>query len=523
MLTTEFLNIVNAICPDKEAVVFEGQRLTYAELNQRANKLAHALTRLGVGQGDRVAIMQVNTPQVVESYFATAKLGAIWVPVNFRAKAEEVAHMVKLAEAKVMMVGERYVPLVQSVHSNLTSLHHCVSLDGPTPDMQDYEPLLCGTSEDEVNTEVPETDTTILMFTAGTTGLPKGVMLSHQSFGLYVLNNVTPADPEAAEKNILTVPLYHVAGVQAMLAGIYGGRTLVLQRQFELPEWMAIVQREQVNRAMLVPTMLKQVMDHPDFGQYDLGSLKVITYGAAPMPLEVIKRAIQLFPSARFIQAFGQTESASTIMILPPDDHVLTGTQEEVDKKLKHLTSIGKPMEDVEMKVVDEEGNEVPRGTPGEILARGPRVMSGYWKNPEATAKTVRGGWLYTGDFGYMDEDSYVYLVGRGGDIIKRGGEKISPDEIEACLTSHPKVDEAAVIGVPDPDWGEVIKAVVVLKKGQQAQPQELIEHCRVHMSSFKKPESIVFVDELPRNPMGKVLRRVLREQYGKGELFAKR
>jgi len=389
--------------------------------------------------------------------------------------------------------------------------------------MEEYEALLAASPNDEVTTEVPDDETTILMFTAGTTGLPKGVMLSHQSFSLYVLDNVSPADPEAQEKNLLTVPLYHVAGVQAMLAGIYGGRTLVLQRQFELPEWMALVEREKVNRAMLVPTMLKQIMEHPDFGKYDLSSLQVITYGAAPMPLEVIKRAIQLFPHARFIQAFGQTESASTITILPPEDHILTGTPEEVEKKLRHLTSIGRAMDDVEMKVVDEEGNDLPVGQPGEIVARGPRVMSGYWKSPEATARTIKDGWLYTGDFGYMDEDGYFYLVGRGGDIIKRGGEKISPDEVEACLMSHPKVDEAAVIGVPNPEWGEEVKAVVVLKKGQTATAEELIEHCRQHMASFKKPESIVFVDELPRNPMGKVLRRVLREQYGKGELFAQR
>ncbi|MBI2866277.1 MAG: AMP-binding protein, partial [Chloroflexi bacterium] len=216
MLTTEFLSIASAICPDKEAIVFERQRLTYAQLNQRANRLAHALSRLGISPGDRVAIMQVNTPQVVESYFATARLGAIWVPLNFRAKAEEVAHMVKLAEAEVLLVGERYIPLVQSIPSgDLASVKHLISLDGPAPGWEDYEHLLATSPDNDVNTEVPDTETTILMFTAGTTGLPKGVMLSHQSFSLYVLENITPADPDAVEKNLLTLPLYHVAGVQA--------------------------------------------------------------------------------------------------------------------------------------------------------------------------------------------------------------------------------------------------------------------------------------------------------------------
>jgi acyl-CoA synthetase (AMP-forming)/AMP-acid ligase II len=266
-----------------------------------------------------------------------------------------------------------------------------------------------------------------------------------------------------------------------------------------------------------VPTMLKMLLDHPDFSQHDLSSLKVITYGAAPMPIPVIKQALEVFPGVSFINAFGQTETASTITALNPEDHVLTGTEEEKEKKLKRLTSIGKPMSDVEMKVVDEEGNTLPANEVGEILARGPRVMTGYWKDEEKTAKTIdKDGWVHTGDVGYVDEDGYYFLAGRSSDMIIRAGENISPEELENVIREHPKVEDVAVIGVPDETWGEEPMAIVITKKGEKATEEEIMEHCREHLASFKRPRSVVFVDELPRNPMGKVIKRELREKYGK-------
>jgi acyl-CoA synthetase (AMP-forming)/AMP-acid ligase II len=277
------------------------------------------------------------------------------------------------------------------------------------------------------------------------------------------------------------------------------------------------VQQEKANRAMLVPTMLKRVIDDPDFDKYDLSSLRVITYGAAPMPFEVIKKAIELFPGVMFINAFGQTETASTITTLGPDDHVITGTDEEKAKKLKRLqSSIGRPMDDVEIKIVNDEGKEVPTGEVGEILAKGPRVMSGYWKDAEKTAKALtEDGWLRTSDKGYVDDEGYIYLAGRGDDMIIRGGENISPEEVEDALYAHPKVDECAVIGVQDPEWGQEPKAVVVLKKGETCTSEELMEFCRGKLSSFKRPRYVCFVDELPRTSTGKVLKRDLRKDHG--------
>ena len=516
MNTTDFLNIATAICPDKTAIVFEDKRYTFSQLNERVNRLANGLLKLGIRKGDRVAFLQVNCNQCVETYFAVAKTGAIYMPLNFRARGNELSYILNTAEATTLLAGERYIPLINSIRPELKYLEHLISIENKHDDMLYYEDMISSSPADEVVTEIDD-DTTILLYTAGTTGFPKGVMLSHNSFAIYMLENVTPADPLADEGNILTVPLYHVAGIQAMMAAIYGGRTLVMERQFEPKEWMELVEREKANRAMMVPTMLKQLLDHPDFGKHDLSSLKVITYGAAPMPLPVIRKALEVFPGVSFINAFGQTETASTITSLSPEDHVLSGTEEEKEKKLKRLASIGKPMSDVEMKVIDDDGNELPQGEVGEIVARGPRVMTGYWKDEEKTAKTIdKDGWVHTGDVGYVDEDGYFFLSGRSSDMIIRAGENISPEELENVIRTHPKVEDVAVIGVPDETWGEEPRAVVIVKKGEMATEEEIMEHCREQLASFKRPRSVVFVDSLPRNPMGKLIKREIREKYGK-------
>ena len=516
MNTTDFLSIANAICPERDSIVFEDKRWTYSQINDRINQLANALSKKGVRKGDCIGVLHVNCNEYVEIYFASAKLGAIFVPLNFRAKADELAYMIGHAEVKVLFVGSRYLDLANSISPLLPMVKEYISLEGGTKPA--YEDLIRSAPSDEVSSDIGDEDITVLMYTSGTTGKPKGVPLKHNAFVTYVLDNVDPASPEVEERNLLTVPLYHVAGIQAMLAAIYGGRTLVLMRQFEVREWMKTIQQERATRAMLVPTMLKRVIDDPDFSKYDLSSLKVITYGAAPMPFEVIRKAIQVIPWARFINAFGQTETASTITTLGPEDHVIEGTEEEKAKKLKRLTSsIGKPLPDIEVKIVDEGGNVLPPLGIGEILARGPRVMAGYWKDEHKTSQVMTpDGWLRTSDMGWMDEEGYIYLSGRADDMIIRGGENISPEEVEDVLQSHPKVEEGAIIGVPDVEWGQEPRAVVVLKEGESATPEEIMEYCRSKLAGFKRPRSVVFIDALPRNPMGKVLRKRLREEYGK-------
>jgi len=516
MNTTDFLSIANAICSERDLMIFEGKRFSFAQTNERANRLASALSGLGLKKTDRIGMLQVNCNQYVESYFASAKIGAIFVPMNFRAKPDELSYLIANAEVKILLVGNRYVSMVEDMLPQLPSLQHIIVIDDKVDGKAFYEDIIASGSPDEIIPEVEDDDITILMYTAGTTGRPKGVPLRHSGFASYILENVEPASPDIEERNLLTVPLNHVAGIQAMLAAVYGGRTLVLMRQFEVKEWMDAVQREKVTRAMLVPTMLKWVVDHEDFKQYDLSSLKVITYGAAPMPLEVITKAIKELSWVRFINAFGQTETASTITSLGPEDHIIEGTEEEQKKKLKRLTSsIGKPLPDVEIKIVDENGNTLPPNEVGEILAKGTRIMSGYWNDEEKSSQVMTSdGWLRTSDQGWIDEDGYVYLAGRTDDMIIRGGENVSPDEVEDVLYSCPKIEEAAVIGTPHPEWGQEVTAVVALKKGEQTDKDEIIQFCKPKLAGYKRPAAVIFVDSLPRNQMGKVLRKQLREQY---------
>ena len=526
MNTTELLTIAEAIVPERTAMIFDGREFTYHQIWQRVNRVANALAELGVHPGDRVATMQVNSHRSIEIYFAAAQLDAIYVPINFRAKTDELRQMLAIARPACLFIGERYLELLDEESLFGMPQDRVIILDaGTTTGLTSYEQLLRAASPEQLHfPEAADDDTTVIMFTSGTTSAPKGVMLTHDSFASYILSTVTPADPEVLETNLVTVPYYHIAGLQAALTAVYAGRTQVIMRQFEPAEWMSLVQEHRANRAMLVPTMLKQLMDHPRFGEFDLSSLDVITYGAAPMPLEVIRRAIVKFPGVSFINAFGQTETASTITMLPPEDHFLDGTPREIEVKLRRLTSIGKPLEDVEVAIVNEDGGPVATGETGEIVARGPRMMSGYWQESAATQETLRSGWVYTGDLGYMDEDGYIYLAGRSKDFIKRGGEMVSPEEVEQALMSHPQIDDAAVIGVPDLEWGEEIRAVVVAAlpaappgsgEGEPPTEGDIIEYCRQRLAGYKRPRSVVFVDELPRNVMGKVLKRDLREIYG--------
>ena len=486
--------------------------LTYAELADRSNRLANALAERGVRAGDRIAVMDVNTPMHFEAYFAAARLDAIYVPLNFRGHGEEVGYPLRHAAPKVIAAGERYVSLIDGLDASAELL---LTNGSGSQGWNSLDALIHDADPDEMFfPEQPPEETAVLLFTAGTTGLPKAVMLSHASFTSFMLTSMDPPDPDTEESTILTLPLYHVAGLQAALAGVFGGRTIILQHQFEPHEWMALVQKHRVERALIVPTMLKQLLDHPEFDRHDLSSLRVVTYGGASMPPSLIERALPLLPGVQFINAFGQTETGSTIAMVPPEDHVLSGPPELVEKRRKRLSSIGRPLPDVEVRIVQEDGQDLPLGETGEIVARGPRLMRGYWGQPDATADTVHDGWLYTGDLGYQDEDGYIYLSGRAKDFIKRGGEMVAPEEVEHILHACPGVEECAVIGLPDETWGERVVAVVVPTPGVELPEESLLDACQ-GLARFKRPEQVIFVGELPRNSLGKVLKNHLRAQLG--------
>jgi len=513
--TIHFLTIPGAIVPDQEIMVFDDCRQTYQETIQRVNRLANALAALGISKGDRIAVLDTNSSRYVEAYFAASKVGAVFVPLNYRVKADELEYMVTAAQACALLVGDRYVPLVAQVRQRLPNVTHYITLESPQDRMLLFEELIAQGGMEASEVEVDEEDITILMYTSGTTGRPKGVMLTYGDFVAYVCGNTELADGTPRGSGLLCVPLYHIAGMTTVMTSFFSGRTMVLLRQFEPTAWLETVQRERITHAFLVPTMLKRILDDPDFQRYECTSLEVLAYGAAPMPLPIIRRAIELFPSTvGFVNAFGQTETTATVTMLLPEDHRLQGTPAEVEKKLRRLSSIGLPLPDVELKIVDPAGHDLPPGEMGEIAVRTPRLMKGYASQADAMAQTIVNGWLHTRDMGWMDGDGYVYLAGRKDDLIIRGGENISPAEVEAVLQAHPAVEEAAVIGVPDVEWGERVMAVVVPKRGTPLTADEVMAWCHAGLATFKKPEIVHFVSELPRNAVGKVLRKDLRQQF---------
>jgi acyl-CoA synthetase (AMP-forming)/AMP-acid ligase II len=487
----ELLTIPASMFPDQEIVRFEGQGSTYAAFQEQVGRMAGALRARGVQAGDRVALLDTNSPTLLAALYATASLGATAVPLSYRARQAELASMLALITPRLVLAGERYLQLSPGA----------IVLEDVPSDTEPHEPA-----------EVDDEDVAVMLFTSGTTAAPKAVMLAHGDLTGYVFNTTDAADGSDVGAVILAAPFYHVAGLTAALTATFGGRRMVMQRQFVAEDWLRLVESERVTHAFLVPTMLKQVLDEPDFGQTDLSSLQVISYGAAPMPLGVIRRAIEAFPpSVGFINAFGQTETTSTVTMLGPEDHRLDGSPEEIERKVRRLGSIGRPLPDVEVQVVSEDGQPRPSGQIGEIAIRTERLMRGYYGQAQSP---LQDGWLRTRDLGWVDEDGYVYLAGRASDLIIRGGENIAPDEVEQVLESHPGVDEAAVVGVPDEEWGERVAAVVVLREGASVSADDLIEYARQRLASFKKPERIVFADSVPRGPLGKLLRNEVRAAF---------
>jgi len=515
MNTANFLSIPASIFPDQEILVFGDRRWTYGQLWRRVQQIGNALRSIGVGPGDRVAVLQTNSDDYVATYFATALIGGVFVPVNYRAKPIELKHILSTARTKVLLAGDRYVSLVESLRGELPTVQTYVSLESETVGMAHFPELLDRVTSECDEAVIDDAETTILMYTSGTTSLPKGVMLTHNEFTAYVCNNVEMADGTPRGTALLSAPLYHIAGATNIMTSLFTGRKLAVLPQFDATEWLELAQREKVTHAFLVPTMMKMIIDHPRFRSYDLSSITNLSYGGAAMPFPVIRRAIESFPATvGFVNAFGQTETTSTLTVLGPEDHRLQGTEAEIVLRLKRLTSIGRPLPDVEAKVVDDEGNSLGTGEVGEIWVRTPRIMKGYANDQGGADSPIRDGWLPTRDMGWIDEDGYIFLGGRKDDMIIRGGENIAPAEVEAVLQSHPSVEEAAVIGVPNEEWGQQVGAVIVLRPGQRATEDEISAYCREHLASFKKPEIIHFVEELPKNQMGKVLKTELRKEY---------
>lgn len=503
MNTAELLTITATAFPDQRIVRDSDRLLTYAELLSMVSSTAAILREQGTRAGDRVAVLDTANASVIAATYAVLGTGATLVPLNFRARGQELAHMIELASPTIILAGARYVE--QARRAAVTA--RVVGLETEVHDSAGkFEPV-----------SADDRDLAVLMFTSGTTARAKAVMLGHGQLTRFVLETTEMADGSDHGAVLVAAPLHHIAGLTAVLTATFAGRRIVLMRQFDAAEWLRLAAAEQVTHAFLVPTMLKRVLADPAFAVTDLSTLQVLSYGAAPMPPPVIRAAIERFPSSvQFINAFGQTETTSTVATLSPDDHRLVGTTEEIDRKLKRLASVGRPLPGVEIRILDDDRRQLPPGQVGEIAILTGRAMSGYYGLEAATRETVVDGWLLTRDLGWLDDDGYLFLSGRKSDLIIRGGENVAPEEVEAVIETHPDVVEAGVVGSPDEEWGERIVAVVVRREGAGLTEADVIAYCRERLAGFKKPDRVVFAESLPRTALGKLVRREIQERFAR-------
>lgn len=494
--------------PDAEAVTYLGRSWTWAQWNDRIRRLAGALSRLGVGRGDVVAFLDRNHPACVELTLAASSLGAANAIVNFRLAGAEVDYAVNDSGAKVLVVGSELMPLVESIRDRLASVQRVVEVTPDGADGDEYEAVLATATPREHSADVEPDDVALIMYSSGTTGHPKGVMLTHRNMTAHTIAAHDGWGFDPGDKNLVAMPLFHVGGSSYIMFGIHDGVPSVMTRDADGPSLAAAI-TQGANRVFLVPAVLAQVLQSGPDAVRLFGRLKTFTYGASPMPLPLLRKAIEAWPDTDFIQVYGLTEVCGVATHLMPDEHRDTEHPER-------LVSAGRCLPGVELRIVDPETLEdLPTGEHGELWFRTAQLMKGYHGKPDATADAITpDGWFRTGDMGKLDADGYVYVEDRLKDMIISGGENIYSPEVERVLAEHPAVMEVAVIGVPDDRWGEVVKAVVSLTPGATATEEELIEHARAHLARFKCPRSVDILEALPRNPTGKILKRDLRAPY---------
>lgn len=491
--------------PDREAIRFGGRSWTWREVAERVQRLAGALRAAGIGPGDRVAVLDLNHPSCLELTLACARIGAANAVVNFRLAPPEILYVVNDASAKLLFVGPEFAAAAGQVADKVPTVTRIVRVGGED---DEYEALLAGHDPDpQVHPADPD-DCFVQLYTSGTTGFPKGAMLTHRGMITHAAD--VASDIVMGEDAVVQVamPLFHVGGTSYALIAVREGAVLSMLRMPDPAAVLDMLERERITHTFLVPALLAAMTQVPGVADRDCSALRVLSYGASPMPLPVMRACVALFPG-RLQQVYGMTEASGVVSTLGPADHE--------DPAVAHrLVSAGRPIHGVEIEIREPgSGEPVATGEPGEIWVRTAQLMAGYWGKPEATAAAItEDGWLRSGDGGHMDADGYVYVTDRIKDMIISGGENIYPAEIERVLAEHPDVGDVAVIGVPDDRWGEVPKAIVVAAPGATIDRDALIVHCREQLASFKCPRTVDVLAELPRNPTGKVLKKDLRAPY---------
>jgi len=499
--------------PNQEAFVYGDTRITFSEFNTRVNKLIHALHGMGVKRGDVLGILSWSCLGFVEVSGAAMKGGFIASPFNPRLQANELEYIINYSEANTLFVGPELLEVANSLRPRLLKVRNFICLEGSAPDMTAYDDLLASYPGQELDVQVDEDDPVGIIYTSGTTGMPRGALYTHRRFIEDTKTLVIDMGLQPGDKRVQITPLFHIAGNTHFRASLYSGGCNIILKFFDPAATLQIIQNERATHMDFVPTHLVAMLNLPDADKYDISSMKFLWYGASPMPLEVLKKGMKVFGPI-FAQGYGQSESGPAISHLSKEDHNILDRPEREQKK---LASAGRPDIGVQVRIVDDKGNDVAPGEVGEITVRSKHVMVEYWHKPDDTLANIVNGWLHTGDMGYYDDEGYIYIVDRKKDMIISGGENIYPREVEEILYQHPVVLEAAVIGIPDPYWIERVHAVVVTKKGASTTAEELIAFCKKHIASYKAPKSVEFVDSLPKNPAGKILKRELREKYWEG------
>ena len=493
--------------PDAAALRFEGTGRSYAELDERVTRLARALAGRGVATGDRVAVLALNGLEVWETYLAAVRLGAVVVPVNFRLVPDEVAYVLADSGTVALVVDTALAEVAAKARAQASGVRTVITIGG------DYEEALGAVGGEPLDVEVDEGAAAFIMYTSGTTGRPKGAVLTHRNLLVHVFSHVTHLGWDPDDRVAVPgAPLFHVAGLAGGLPPLLMGGTHVVLRSggFDPVATLDLIERERVSSIFLVPAMWAAVVAVPGIASRDLSSLRRISWGAAPASTALLRTLIETFPQAEVVTAFGQTECSPVTCFLRGEDSV------------RKIGSIGTPMLNVEVRVVDDAMRDVPQGEVGEIVYRSPMVMREYWGKPEATAEAFAGGWFHSGDLVRQDEDGYLYVVDRKKDMIITGGENVYCAEVEDVLAAHPKVGEVALIGVPDARYGEAPLAVVAPRDpADPPTPAELTAWCRDRLAGYKHPREYSIVPALPRNPSGKVLKTRLREEHSAGSMVA--